>query len=192
MTPEPGRAWQWTPARISLVVAFANGELRARLASARWVRREHGFAYPLRAGGPLLNGFVDVLARESDGSFLVVDYKSDRVGDDDLAELVERSYAEQRRIYALAALRESRPPAPRVEVAYLFLERPAEPVIATFTQADAPRLEAELQALARGLLDGDYRPAAVPHAGLCASCPGRNGMCSWPPEMTDRRLEGVS
>ena len=35
---------------------------------------------------------------------LIVDYKSDRVGDADLAALTERAYATQRAVYALAAL----------------------------------------------------------------------------------------
>jgi hypothetical protein len=178
---------------LALVAAFAQGQLRRRLAAAPWVRREHGFACPLPppAGAPpgtpatLLTGFVDVLAREADGRALVVDYKSDRVGDAPLGELVERSYATQRRIYALAALREG---APAVEVAHLFLERPAEPVIARFDQADVARLEAELREHAAGLLAGEYPVAETPHAGLCAACPGRGGLCSWPTELTDRRL----
>jgi RecB family exonuclease len=178
---------------LALVAAFAQGELRARLAAAPWVRREHGFACPLPppAGAPpgtpatLLTGFVDVLAREAGGAALVVDYKSDRVGDAPLEELVERSYATQRRIYALAALREG---APAVEVAHLFLERPAEPVVARFDQADVARLEDELREHAAGLLAGEYPVAQTPHAGLCAACPGRGGLCSWPTELTDRRL----
>jgi hypothetical protein len=28
--------------------------------------------------------------------------------------------------------------------------------------------------------------AGVPHRGLCATCPGRAGLCSYPPELTDR------
>ena len=46
------------------------------------------------------------------------------------ADVVERDYATQRVVYALAALRDG---APRVEVAYCFLERPAEPVTRSFT-----------------------------------------------------------
>jgi hypothetical protein len=29
----------------------------------------------------------------------------------------------------------------------------------------------------------------VPHRGLCATCPGRAGLCSHPPERTDRPVE---
>ena len=79
------------------------------------------------AAAPLVTGFVDVLAREPDGGVLIVDYKTDRLEGAEPAELVERDYATQRLVYALAALRDG---APRVEVAYCFLERPGEPVIA--------------------------------------------------------------
>jgi ATP-dependent helicase/nuclease subunit A len=168
----------------TMVGAFVDSPLRARLAAARSIHREHAFAFVL-AGGPLLNGFVDVIATEDDGSSLIVDYKSDQVGDADLETLVEASYATQRRIYALAALRAG---APSVEVAHLFLERPGEPAIARYTQADADALDAELQARAASLLAGEYPVAEVPHRSLCATCPGRDGMCSYPPELTDREL----
>jgi ATP-dependent helicase/nuclease subunit A len=107
------------------------------------------------------------------------------VGDADLDELVEAGYGVQRRIYALAALRAG---APSVEVAHLFLERPAEPAVVRYEQADAETLDAELRAAAAPLLAGAYPVAAVPHRGLCASCPGRAGLCSYPPELTDREL----
>ena len=172
---------------VSLVEAFAASEVHARLGRAPWVRREHAFAFPLLAGdpaGPLLNGVVDVLAREPSGAMLVVDHKTDRVGDADLSELVERAYGVQRRIYALAALRAG---APAVEVVHLFLEAgDAGAVSARYVAADAPALEAELATRADGLLAGEYPVSPTPHAALCATCPGRDGLCSWPPEMTDR------
>jgi ATP-dependent exoDNAse (exonuclease V) beta subunit len=168
----------------ALVAAFAGSALRERLAAARAVHREHAFAFAL-GDGPMLTGFVDVIAYEADGAALIVDYKSDRVGDADLDELVEAGYGVQRRIYALAALRAG---APSVEVAHLFLERPAEPAVVRYEQADAETLDAELRAAAAPLLAGDYPVAAVPHRGLCATCPGRAGLCSYPPELTDREL----
>jgi ATP-dependent helicase/nuclease subunit A len=168
----------------ALVAAFAGSALRARLGAARAVHREHAFAFAL-GDGPMLTGFVDVVAYEADGAALIVDYKSDRVGDADLDELVEAGYGVQRRIYALAALRAG---APSVEVAHLFLERPAEPAVIRYEQADAETLDAELRAAAAPLLAGAYPVAAVPHRGLCATCPGRAGLCSYPPELTDREL----
>ena len=45
------------------------------------------------------------------------------------------------------------------------------------------------QAGAAGLLAGEFPVAAVPHRALCAACPGRAGLCSHPPELTDRPVE---
>jgi ATP-dependent exoDNAse (exonuclease V) beta subunit len=168
----------------AMVAAFAGSELRARLGAARAVHREHAFACALPSG-PLMSGFVDVLAYEPDGSALIVDYKSDHVGETDLEVLVETTYATQRRIYALAALRAG---APAVEVCHVFLERPAEPARIRYAQADAGDLEADLHARSTPLLAGEYPVAEVPHRGLCATCPGRDGLCSYPPELTDRAL----
>ena len=48
--------------------------------AAEQVRREHPFAFSLGADEPLITGVIDLLAREPDGGWLVLDYKSDRVG----------------------------------------------------------------------------------------------------------------
>ena len=106
---------------------------------------------------------------------LIVDYKSDRLEGAEPAEIVERDYATQRIVYALAALRDG---APRAEVAYCFLERPGEPVTAAFTAADAPALTERLAGLARGVLEGRYEVTDTPHRDLCADCPGRAALCS--------------
>jgi hypothetical protein len=167
------------------VAAFAASPLCARLAEARGVRREAGFAFALeRGGGPLLSGFVDVLAREADGTVLVVDYKTDRLAEGESpAELVERAYTTQRMVYALAALQDG---APGVEVAYALLERPAEPVCATYTQADVPALADALLGLAAGVLAERWPVAERPHRELCGECPGRATLCSWPERTTLR------
>ena len=167
----------------ALTAAFADSPLRDRLAGARRTRREAPFAFELdpAGGGPLVNGFLDVVALEPDGGVLIVDYKSDRLEDVAPAALVERDYATQRLVYALAALRDG---APRAEVAYCFLERPGEPVTATFTQHDAPALADRLHALAQGVLEARYEPTATPHRDLCADCPGRAALCSYPEERT--------
>ena len=97
------------------------------------------------------------------------------------SEVVERDYATQRIVYALAALRDG---APRAEVSYCFLERPGEPVTTTFTAADAPALTERLHELASGLLEGRYEVTPTPHRDLCADCPGRAAMCSYPEART--------
>ena len=170
----------------ALVAAFAASPLCARLAAAGGVRREAGFAYELSpgGGGPLVTGFVDVLARERDGGVLIVDYKSDRLTEGDTpAALVERDYGTQRMVYALAALHDG---AQRVEVAYCVLERPEEPVAATFNATDAPALVEALLDLSAGVLAERWPVAPHPHRELCGDCPGRASMCSWPESMTLR------
>ena len=122
--------------------------------------------------GPMLTGFVDVVAHEADGAALIVDYKSDRVGDADLEAIVEAGYGVQRRIYALAALRAG---APAVEVAHLFLERPAEPAVARYEQADAAALDAELRVAAAPLLAGEYPVARRAPPRAVRHVPGARG-----------------
>ena len=168
----------------AIVAAFGASPLCARIAAAGTVRREAAFSFPLDpAGGALVTGVVDVLARADDGSVLVVDYKSDRLDGAEPAAVVERDYATQRIVYALAALRDG---APTVEVAYAFLERPDAPVTATFVARDVPALAERLTQLAEGVLEGRHPVAAEPHRALCGDCPGRKTLCSWPEEMTLR------
>ena len=168
---------------LRLTAAFAGSPLARRIERARSVHREHAFTLAL--GDTLLTGVVDVLAQERGGQ-LVVDYKTDTLDPATaLPAYVARHYAIQRRVYALAALRGG---APRVEVAYAFLERPQEPVAERFEAADADGLEDELRGLAAGLLAGEYPVAAVPHRELCLTCPGRRALCSYEEELTLRPL----
>ena len=170
-----------------MVAGVTDSSLRERLAGARRLRTELPFAFTLAppgAGGRslLVGGVVDVHATE-DGGTLVVDWKSDPLEDRDPDKLVADAYLTQRLIYALAALRSG---AERVEVAHCFLERPDEPALARYEAGDAERLDAELLELAGGLVAGEFQPAAEPHHGLCADCPGRAALCSWGPEQTLR------
>jgi ATP-dependent helicase/nuclease subunit A len=166
---------------VALVEAFAASDLCRRLAQASDPKRETGFAFPL--GDVVVNGVVDVMAREGD-RVLVVDYKSDRLEPgEDLAAHTERDYRAQRLVYALAVLREG---AAEVEVVHSFLERVGDPVTVTFTADQAADLEAELTSLAAGVLAGEFPVTETPHRQLCATCPGRRAMCSWEPEMTLR------
>ena len=166
-----------------MIEAFVASPLAARLGAAASVRAELPFAFTLDTGGGgglLVDGIVDVHAREAD-RVLVVDYKSDRLEGASPAERIDQMYGTQRLVYALAALRSG---AERAEVAYCFLERPGEPVTAEYTAADQGALEAELLTLAAGVAEGRFEPTARPHRGLCADCPGRPALCSWSEEHT--------
>jgi ATP-dependent helicase/nuclease subunit A len=161
----------------ALIDAAARTPTAARVAAARDIRREHPFAFALEDGGPLVTGVVDLLAREGDGGYLVLDYKSDRVGAGaDLEALVEREYGIQRLLYALAMLREG---IPSVEIVHWFLERPEEAVSARFCASQRGELEIQLAARVARARERGFAVSERPHRGLCLTCPGRTGLCSW-------------
>jgi len=177
-----------TDADIADLHALLAGALRSgtmeRLAAAEQIHAEEPFALAFVGENhthvPLFTGFLDVRALETDGTALVVDYKTDRIGGADPETIVERDYGVQRRLYALAALRAG---APTAEVVHLFLEQPGRPATATFTADDADRLEDEIAAQAEGVLGHEFAVAEHPHRELCATCPGRGGLCSWPEDV---------
>jgi ATP-dependent exoDNAse (exonuclease V) beta subunit len=170
-----------------LIDGFVGSHLAERAASGARIRRELPFAFELqpRRDDPrsiLVGGVLDVHVEEPDG-VLVVDYKTDPLEDGDPAAIVDERYSTQRLVYALAALRSG---APRVDVAYSFLEAPGEPVEARFEAGEAAELEARLLELARGVIEGEFAPTAEPHRELCLTCPGRAALCSWGPDRTLR------
>jgi ATP-dependent helicase/nuclease subunit A len=166
--------------------------LTERIGRSRRARAELPFAFTLTppdAGGRslLVNGAVDVHAEE-DGATLIVDYKSDHLEGAEPGAYCEDRYSVQRLVYALAALRSG---AERVEVVYVFLERPEEPVPTVFKAADAGRLEEELSELARGVVEARFEPTSEPHRELCHDCPGRAALCSWGEERTLRPRDAL-
>ncbi len=165
----------------TLVQTFLDSPFFARLRAASDVRREDTFTFAL--GPTMVNGAVDVRARE-EATALIVDYKTDRLRPDTVVEeYVLKGYGAQRLIYALAELKAG---APAVEVVHLFLERPDQPAIARFTSAQLPELEAELLQRAGALLDGRFPIAPEPYVQLCHGCPGRGTLCVHPLELTQR------
>ena len=171
---------------LALLTGFlAASPLLARLRDARRIRVEAGFALALPSPeSPLLNGYLDVLAEEADGTALVVDWKSDRLHGADPERSMGEAYGVQRAVYALAALGTG---TPEVEVVHAFLERPDHPVTASFTQADVPELWAGLLAGAAPLLAGAFPVSPAPHLALCNGCPGRGTLCSQPVATTESR-----
>jgi hypothetical protein len=128
----------------------------------------------------LINGVVDVHADEGE-RVLVVDYKTDALDGRDPEAVCDEKYGGQRLVYALAGLRGG---APEVEVAYCFLERPDLVVSRRFEAASRGDLEAELLALAAGVISGQFEPTDRPHRELCQHCPGRPALCTWGPDRT--------
>jgi ATP-dependent helicase/nuclease subunit A len=164
--------------------APACARLRARASAAPQTRREHPFAFALQAGAPLLAGVLDLLAREQDGCALVIDYKTDQLAEgEDLCERVQREYALQRQIYALALLRGG---AGEVEVVHWFWQRPQEPVGVRYGAGERAALERALIGRLRAARARGFAVSSRPHRGLCEGCPGRGGLCSWGEAETGR------
>jgi RecB family exonuclease len=156
----------------TLVAAYCDSELARRVAALGNVRVERPFAFLL--DGVLLNGRLDVLWREGERA-LVLDYKTNAVGERDPAEIVEHEYRGQCAVYALACLRAG---AREVEVVYQFLEVPGEPVSGLFHAADETVLEEELGAVIARIREGGFRP--TPSEFACSGCPALDRVCAGP------------
>jgi ATP-dependent exoDNAse (exonuclease V) beta subunit len=156
----------------ALVQAWHDSPLARRLAQLERRRPELAFAF--EHGGVLLHGRFDVYA-ENDGRALVVDYKTNRLEELTPEEALEDDYALQRLVYALAAFRAG---AEEVEVVYVFLERPEEPVARTFTRAESVGLEADLSAAIAAIQEGRFVP--TPSELACSGCPALDVVCAGP------------
>jgi ATP-dependent exoDNAse (exonuclease V) beta subunit len=160
-------------ARIDgLVDAYCRSELAARLAALAGATAERPFAF--EHDGVLFHGFLDVL-HVDDGRALVVDYKTNVLGELSPAAVVDEDYAVQRLVYALACFRAG---ADDVEVVYQFLERPDEPVSAVFGRDDVEGLEAELSAAIARIRSGVFEPN--PSEVTCSGCPALDVVCAGP------------
>jgi len=125
--------WREPPAAGELLAP-----VRAWLGSGFFAERVRDV--PSRAEVPLLvevadtvlRGSIDLLVERPGSPPLIVDYKTDRLGDSSPAERAAH-YSIQRDIYAFTVA-EARD-ATEVEVAYVFLERPDEPAVDLLDQA---------------------------------------------------------
>jgi hypothetical protein len=156
----------------ALVAAWRESPLAAELAGLAGVRSELPFAF--EHDGVLLHGRFDFFWREGERA-VVVDYKTNRLGDSTADEVVGREYRLQRLVYALAALRAG---VEEVEVIFTFLERADAPVSARLSRADVPALEAELSAAIAVIQEGGFRP--TPHELACPGCPALDRVCAGP------------
>jgi RecB family exonuclease len=169
-------------ALAALAGAFARSPFCTRLAGAGDVRREQPFAF--EADEVLVRGVLDAAVLEDDGTLLIVDYKSDRLADgEDLTARVERDYALQRIVYALAGLAGG---AAAVEVAHCFLHRPEAMVAARYEACERAALEAQLARRIAPLRAGVFAVSSDPGRVRCGTCPARARLCSWEEPMTLR------
>ncbi|MGH2922932.1 MAG: RecB family exonuclease, partial [Solirubrobacterales bacterium] len=153
-----------------LVGAWLDSPLRAELGDAG-ISAELPFVLPV--GAALIRGSIDLLAERPDGSVLVIDYKSDRLDGADPDSLADR-YAVQRDLYALAASARGAP----VETAYVFLERPGDPVRTEFYRAELDAARERVESVLARLARGGFAVTEHPHRALCHDCPARERLCS--------------
>jgi ATP-dependent exoDNAse (exonuclease V) beta subunit len=154
------------------VAAYCESDLAGRVAALEGVEKERHFTF--EHDGVLVHGFIDAFHLR-DGRALVVDYKTNALGEPSPDEIVEQDYHLQRLVYALACFRAG---AEEVEVVYHFLERPDAPVEAVFSRADVPELEAELSAAIARIQAGEFPP--TPSDFACAGCPALDLVCAGP------------
>jgi ATP-dependent exoDNAse (exonuclease V) beta subunit len=162
---EPIRAWLGSPLHAE------------RIAAAERVRAEVPIL--LGVGGTVLRGSIDLLVERPGAPPLVVDYKTDRLAGSSPAEHADR-YVTQRSIYALAAAEATG--AAEVEVAYVFLERPGEPVVSVLDRERMAAGRAELERAIARIHGGEF-PVAPPERrdwALCKGCPALGNLCSGP------------
>jgi ATP-dependent exoDNAse (exonuclease V) beta subunit len=135
----------------------------------------------LGVGGTVLRGSIDLLVEREGAPPLVVDYKTDRLNGSDPQTRAGR-YATQRAIYALAAAEALG--AEEVEVAYVFLERPDQPVVSRLEMAEMTAGRQHLAATIARIGGGDFPVAAEDRRDwdLCRGCPALGNLCSGPAE----------
>ena len=156
----------------SHVTAYCESDLARRVAALTGVEKERHFTF--EHDGVLVHGFLDAF-HFANGRALVVDYKTNLLGEASPEEIVEEDYRLQRLVYALACFRAG---ADEVEVVYHFLERPEAPVEAVFSRDDVPELEAELSAAIARIQAGEFPP--TPSEFACAGCPALDLVCAGP------------
>jgi ATP-dependent exoDNAse (exonuclease V) beta subunit len=178
--PDVEQVRSWYPAAIDddveragvLVAAYCDSELAERVSTLEGAAAERPFAF--EHDGVLFHGFLDVLQMDGRRA-LVVDYKTNLLGELSPAHVVEDEYRVQRLVYALACFRAG---VDEVEIVYQFLERPGEIVSADFTRADVPVLEKELSGLVERIRSGGFEP--TPSEVACAGCPALEVVCAGP------------
>jgi ATP-dependent helicase/nuclease subunit A len=169
----------------ALVEAWLGSELLASLDGPR-ARLRPEASFVLAVGDSVVRGKMDLLA-ERDGEPVVVDYKTDALGDADPEQHAAR-YATQRDLYALAAAAgagaSGNGTAPRVRTVYCFLERPDRPVEYAFAPADLDAARDRIERLIAGVAAARFDVTTAPHRALCLDCPARERLCTHPPERT--------
>jgi ATP-dependent helicase/nuclease subunit A len=168
------------PAALERVRALARGwldsQLRCEIDGAE-LRVEVPFAIEL--AGTIVRGQIDLLALGEEP--IVVDYKTDALGDSDPGDLGDR-YAAQRMLYALAvaaAGSEDEPPH-GVRAVHCFLEAPDDPVETSFDRDALAAARDRLERLIGEIRGGRFEPTPEPSWQVCNGCPAAARLCPHP------------
>ncbi|HSI80393.1 MAG TPA: UvrD-helicase domain-containing protein [Solirubrobacterales bacterium] len=157
-----------------LIDGWLGSELRRELSGLE-LRAEVPFAIAL--AGTIVRGQIDLLAAGE--APVVVDYKTDALGDAGPGDLASR-YAAQRELYALAAAAAGDGSRTGVRAVHCFLEAPDDPVLERF---DADRLDAargRLEGLIGEIRGGGFEPTPEPSWQVCNGCPAAARLCPHP------------
>jgi ATP-dependent helicase/nuclease subunit A len=154
------------------VASYCESDLARRVAACERVDKERHFTF--EHDDVLLHGFVDVLQLDGPRA-LVLDYKTNLLGEAAPEAIVEADYGLQRLVYALACFRAG---AEEVEVVYHFLERADAVVSTTFDRDQVPELEAVLSAGIARIQAAEFRPQ--PSEFACSTCPALDLVCGGP------------
>jgi ATP-dependent exoDNAse (exonuclease V) beta subunit len=165
-------------ALLEPVRGWLGSDLRRRIgAGATRVRAEVPIL--LGVGDTVLRGSIDLLVEREGEPPLVVDYKTDRLNGSGPEEHAAR-YETQRSIYALAVAASLG--TPEVEVAYVFLERPEDPVLTRLGPEEMEAARGRLAATISRISQGEFPVAPEEERtwSLCRGCPALGRLCSGP------------
>jgi len=157
---------------VRMVDSWRDSALARRVERLSGVQRELPFEFEVE--DVLFRGRFDLYHRDAAGAALVVDYKTNKLGEQDVEEVVDRAYGHQVTIYALAALLAG---ARTAEVAYAFLDRPDATVVRSFDASSADALRAGLATMVAAIREGRFDATPGPH---CGDCPALDLLCAGP------------
>ncbi len=158
-----------------LIAGWLSSPLLAELRGTR-LAPEVPFALPL--GGTIVRGKIDLLAFGATGP-VVVDFKTDRIGEGGGVAAAGERYRAQRELYALVAAEAADEPG-AVRAIHLFLEAPAEPVVETMGPLELEASRERLAALVGRMRAGEYEPTGSPSVQVCFGCPAAANLCPHP------------
>ena len=174
-----------TEERLERATRFIGGWLGSELCGElRGARRRLAPEAPflLDVGGAVVRGQLDLIVTGPGDPPLVVDYKTNAIGERTPEGILAASYETQRDLYALAAA--SAGGADSARTAFVFLERPDEPVVREHDAEAIAATRERLEGIVAGITGEDFTVTSEPHRELCHDCPARPRLCEYTNEQT--------